>query len=243
MPVCDFCKNTYEGDWANHPCPVPALTPAVIGMVAPFLPLQALGQLAKTSRAGDAGVKAITEPAREMLSHNGFYSAKKGAPLRSNYFGEGVAARLLKAIDPTYRAWDVLSPEERRPFSAAFPDSTPTKPSGLTPDYVVTLRGRARVADAFSVNYPSKSPRRPATQAVDTISQVFVPKVTEKWNKYGDHSVAIANVGSFPDEVSTEVIIGAIRTAGAQTFPTYAGKGNLLYLVRDPLIKEIALTS
>jgi hypothetical protein len=236
MPVCDFCKEMYENE---HECPVAETKLcAVIGIVSHYIPLRKVGQLQTVSKSVSQAVQPYLQrqlqPAREMWEHNNAFNT--AGQTKVNFINEGLAARLLKAISPTYVPWDGLPQETKDQLSQNFKSKT------STPDYVMTFDGVRQVGDCFSVNHPAP-PNGVKTAAMSkrAIETSFPAKLTDKWDKYGKGSFAVAWLQGFPDEVSTSQILEWIAAQCAQTFPAYREKQNRLFLVRDPLVKAILI--
>jgi hypothetical protein len=247
--LCDYCKQLWEvpddpKDRTLHGCPQQSgLISAVIGITAHFMPIKQVGKVSKVSKSFHEGAESNLAPAKEMWQLNGALSQKLGQT-RTNFINEGVAARLLKAVCPNYQAWDALSQEKKDALKSKFqrPD--------LTPDYYFIIGEVERVGDAFSVNC-SQGPKDEELRkkfdvlnaAQSAIKTSFPAKLTEKWNKYGENSVAVANLNGFPDEATlpTNTILQWIGELCVKEFAAHSKKGNLFFLVRDPLIKHILL--
>lgn len=238
MPVCDFCKQLYQpvAGLASHNCPSENFG-TFVGLVAHYVPTKTLVSLAHVSKAGERVLAPTLEPAREMWGHNQAFGQKQ-PKLKTNFVNEGVAARLLKAICPNYQAWDSADSETKAKLSKTF---VLVGDEGK-PDYIMTIDGVERVVDCFTVNHPKQGAKTPDT-AKRAIDGSFPNGPVGKWEKYGENSGAVAVLEGFPDEsvVSTADILGWIHQKCVAKFQAYTGKKNLLFLVRDPLIKRIMI--
>lgn len=253
MPVtvtCDYCKQKWEvpddpKERKLHGCvQQSAMISAVIGNVAHFMPIkQATKELGAVSKSFQKGLESDLAPAKTMWALNNAFG-QTSKQNKSNFLNEGVAARLLKAISKDYEPWDTLATEKKDQLKVKFESQE------YTPDYFFKIGDVERVGDAFSVNCsqgpPGEEARRNfdfAKAAKSAITTSFPSKVTEKWRKYGNGSVAVANLSAFPDEatVATSSIIELIGQLCVKEFATYSKKDNLLFLIRDPLIKQIIL--
>ena len=178
------------------------------------------------------GIDHMERRMNDVFNDN-HYNPDKG--YKSASIGEGLAARLLYLVDSDMAAWGTL-PEALRIELIANARKNDFAQCGkeATPDFIFL----EQITDVFTNHISLKRNPDPLKTAYAIIAQngALMNNAIDKWRMYGRHSIAVANITSFPEEISTTQVANAVLLD--QDWRT-RHVTNRLFLVRHKTITEV----